>query len=318
MKAAFRTKYGPPQVISIKEVEAPVPKENQVLVKVHAATVNRTDCGILWGKPRIVRLFTGWSRPRLLITGSDFAGEIEATGKNVQSFKTGDRVMGFQGITGCCSHSQYLVFPESKIIAISDKLSYEEAVACIEGAFYASVGIRYIQPKAGQKALVNGATGAIGSSYVQFLKACGVYVTAVCSKEHEELVRLLGASKIIDYRTEDFTKDNEQYDFVINTVPVSSFFKCKRLLKKGGMYLPSDGMENLFLAPLTKWFSRKRVLFLVPKDIKAGLNFIKGLIEKGSFRPVIDRKYPLEKIAEAYSYVASGQKIGNVVITMDV
>jgi NADPH:quinone reductase-like Zn-dependent oxidoreductase len=169
----------------------------------------------------------------------------------------------------------------------------------------------------GQKALVYGATGAIGSSYVQFLKYYGVYITAVCSGAQEELIRSLGADKVIDYKREDFTQDTEQYDFVFDAIGKSSFAKCKRLLKKNGVYIPSNGLENIFLVPITRLYGGKKVVFIPPKAINTGLSFIKDLIEKGSFKPVIDRMYPLDKICEAFAYVATGQKIGNVIITMD-
>lgn len=320
MKAAVRSKYGSPEVLSIKEFEIPTPKDNEVLIKVYATTVNRTDCGILWARPFLMRFFTGLLKPKLAITGTDFAGQIEAVGSTVTSFKTGEKVMGFCGIQGCGSHAQYLTLPESKAIKatviIPDNLTYEEAAACLEGAFYAASGLNILKPKAGQKALVNGATGAIGSSYVQFLKYYGVYITAVCSGENIELVKSLGADKLIDFRTEDFTKDNEQYDFVFDAVGKSSFAKCKPLLKKNGIYTSSDGFINVFLALTTRIVGGKRVVFFPPKNITDGLSFIKELVEKGDFKPVIDRKYLIDKIAEAYTYVASGQKIGNVIITM--
>jgi NADPH:quinone reductase-like Zn-dependent oxidoreductase len=226
--------------------------------------------------------------------------------------------MGFGGVFGTGSHAQYMTFPETKgIILIPGNLTYDQAAACLEGAFYAATGLNQLKPKAGQKALVIGATGAIGSSNVQILRFYGVYVTAVCAGEHRELVQSLGADKVIDYKTEDFTRDNEQYDFIFDTVGKSTFGKCKRLLKKKGTYFPSEGFANLFLALITPIIGGKKVKLFYPKNIKADLKFIKDLIEKGSFRPVIDRKYPLDKIAEAYTYVATGQKIGNVIITMD-
>ncbi len=268
-----------------------------------------------------MRLFTGLFKPRSSIIGSDFAGQIEAVGSTVQSFKAGDKIMGFGGGFGCGSHAQYFILPERKatkaIVPLPSSLTYDEAAACLEGAFYAASVIMGLKPTAGQKALVFGATGAIGSSYVQFLRNYGTYITAVCAGENAELVRSLGADKIIDYKTTDFTKDNEQYDFVFDAIGRSSFFRCKRLLKKKGIYTSSGGFENLFLLLITPVFGGKKVVFPAPKGIAAGLNYIKELIEKGNFRPVIDRKYPLDKIAEAYTYVASGQKIGNVIITMD-
>jgi len=321
MKAAVRSKYGLRGDLSIKELEIPAPKDNEVLIRVYATTVNRSDCHVLSGRPFFMRLFTGLFKPRNAIIGSDFAGQIETVGSTVKSFKVGDKIMGFGGVFGCGSHAQYFILPETKatkaIILMPGNITYDQAAACLEGAFYAASGIIQLKPKAGQKALVYGATGAIGSSYVQFLKYYHVNVTAVCSGENTELVRSLGADKVIDYKTDDFTKDSEQYDFVFDAIGKSSFVKCKRLLKKNGAYTSSNGLINLLLVFITPLFGGKKVFFSPPKSIKAGLSFVKDLIEKGSFRPVIDRKYPIDKIAEAYKYVATGQKIGNVIITMD-
>jgi NADPH:quinone reductase-like Zn-dependent oxidoreductase len=320
MKAAVRSKYGLPGDLGIKDLDIPTPKDNEVLIRVHATTVNRTDCHVLSGRPFILRLFTGLFKPRLSIIGTDFAGQIEAIGSNVKSFKTGDKIMGFGGMFGC-GHAQYFTFPEKKaikaIVIKPENINYDEAAACLEGTFYAASIILQLNPKPGQKALVYGATGAIGSAYVQFLKYYGVYVTAVCGGENLELVKSLGADKVIDYTTNDFTKDNEQYDFVFDAVGKSSFIKCRRLLKKRGIYTSSDGAINLLWVLITPLLGGKRVPFVPPKNIKAGLSFIKDLNEKGSFKPVIDRKYSLDKIAEAFTYVATGQKIGNVIITMN-
>ena len=318
MKAAVRSTYGSPAVLHIQEVAMPAPRSHEVLVKVYATTVNRTDCGILWGHPYLVRLFTGLRKPRASVTGSDFAGMIEAVGAGVTAFKVGDKVMGFEGMRGCGSHAHYLTIPETRaIMTIPEGLTYEEAAACLEGAFYAASGIRYLKPKEGQKALVNGATGAIGSATVQILKTYGVQVTAVCRGEHAELVRSLGADRIIDYTREDFTKDNEQYDYVFDSVGKSTFKRCKHLLKRRGIYTSTDGFENLYLQLFNFLRGGKRVVFLPPNDTLGGLHFIKTLIERGSFRPVIDRQYPLERIADAYTYVAEGKKIGNVIIAMN-
>ena len=323
MKIAFRTKYGPPGVLTIKEVETPVPKDDEILVKVYAATVNRSDYHILTGKPFFMRLFIGLFKPKLSTTGTDFAGQIEAIGKDVASFKIGDKIMGFDGgLFGIQSHAQYLLLEETKarkmIVGIPDNLHYEEAAACLEGAFYAAAQVNPLKPKRGQKALVYGATGAIGTSYVQFLKYYGVYTTAVCRIENKEFISSLGADKVIDYTTEDFTKDNERYDFVFDAVGKSSFLKCKKLLKKKGGYTSSGGGINILLLIITPLLGGKRVFFSFPKDIAAHLTFIKDLVEQRSFRPVIDRTYPLDKIVEAYRYVASGQKIGNVIVKMDI
>lgn len=316
MKAAVHVRYGLPEVISVQEVETPTPKDNELLIKAYATTVNRTDCHVLWGKPLFMRLFTGLFKPRLTVTGTDFAGQIEATGKSVTNFKIGDRVMGFE-FWGLQSHAHYLTLAETKdMITIPGDITYDQAAACIEGAFYALNVIQKMKPKAGQKALVNGATGAIGSSMVQFFKSYGVSVTAVCSGENSELVRSLGADKIIDYKTEDFTKDKEQYDFIFDAADKCSFGQCKHLLTKKGMY-SSSGAPDLLRLLTTSLSGGKKVVFAPPKNIKACLLFITGLMEKGNFKPVIDRKYPVAETAEAFSYVGSGQKIGNVILTME-
>jgi NADPH:quinone reductase-like Zn-dependent oxidoreductase len=322
MKAAVRSKYGLPGDLAINELDIPTPKENEVLIRVHATTVNRSDCHVLSGKPFPMRFFTGLFKPKSSIIGSDFTGEIAAVGSGVQNFKVYDKIMGFGGGLGCGSHAQYFVLTEKKatkaIVPLPSNLSYDEAAACLEGAFYAASVILGLKPVAGQKALVFGATGAIGSSYVQYLKYYSVYITAVCGGENAVLVRSLGADKIIDYKKEDFTKDDERYDYVFDAIGRSSFLTCKKLLKKKGVYTSSGGAINLLWIFITPLFGGRKVVF--PRagiSYNATLQFIRDLIEKNKFRPVIDRKYPLEKIAEAYTYVASGQKIGNVIITMD-
>jgi NADPH:quinone reductase-like Zn-dependent oxidoreductase len=318
MKAAVRSTYGLPEVLGIKEMAIPAPKDNEVLIRVYATTVNRTDCHVLWGRPLFMRLFTGLLKPRLPVTGSDFAGAIEAVGPSVRSFKVGDRVMGFGGVFGCGSHAQYLAFPEDKgIVTIPGNLTYAEAAASLEGAYYAGSSIIQLHPQPGQKALVYGATGAIGSSYVQLLKYNRVSITAVCRGENRELVQSLGADKVIDYTIEDFTQDNEQYDFVFDAAGKTSFRKCRRLLKKHGIYSWSNGLENIFLSLVTPLLGGKKVVFQPPINIRTGLNWIRELIETGNFRPVIDRSYPLDRIAEAFTYVGSGQKIGNVIINWE-
>jgi len=317
MKAAFRSKYGPPKVLSIQELEIPTPNDNEVLIKVHAASVNRSDCHILTGKPYVMRLFTGLSKPKSSVTGSDFAGEIAAIGKDVSLFKPGDKVMGFGGGLGTGSHAQFHTFPEAgRIVLMPPNLTYEQAAACMEGPYYAAMCLNQLKLESGQKALVYGATGSIGSAYVQYLKYYGVYTTAVCPGAQKELMISLGANKVIDYTTEDFTKDTERYDFVFDAVGRSSFLKCKPLMKKKGMFFSSGGAENILLLPITRLLGGKRVMFVSSGSKMSGLNFIKELLEKGKFTPVIDRIYPLDQIAEAYTYVISGKKIGNVIIQM--
>lgn len=324
MKAIVYTNYGPPDVLKLKEIEKPIPKDNELLIKVHATTVNRTDCATIRAIPFFARLFTGTFKPKKQIPGTEFAGEIEEIGENVKSFKIGDKVFGFDD-TGLESHAQYMTITKDKAITtIPGNLSYEHAAASIEGAHYALNFINKINIKSGQKILVNGATGAIGSAAVQFLKYFDVNVTAVCNGKDIELVKSLGADNVIDYTKEDFTKEDQKFIFVFDAVGKSSFFKCRPLLKSGGVYISSDlGFlaQNIFLpliTPLIKpMIGNKKTAFPIPKDTIGSVLFIKKLIEKGKFKSVIDRKYPLEQIVEAYKYVEKGQKVGNVVITLE-
>ena len=222
MKAAVRTKYGLPGDLTIKELDIPTPKDDEVLIRVHATTVNRSDCHVLSGKPFFMRLFTGLFKPRASIIGTDFTGEIAATGSAVQSFKVGDKIMGFGGAFSCGSHAQYFLLPELKatkaMVTMPANLNYEQAAACLEGAVYAAMQVLGSKPQAGQKAMVYGSSGAIGSAYVQFFKSYGVSVTAVCRMEQAALMRSLGAEKIIDYTKQDFTKDDERYDMIFDAV----------------------------------------------------------------------------------------------------
>ncbi|MCK5509806.1 MAG: NAD(P)-dependent alcohol dehydrogenase, partial [Desulfobacterales bacterium] len=240
MKAIVYTEYGSPDVLQLKEVEKPTPMDNEVLIKIHATTVNRTDCATIRAKPFFMRLVTGLFKPKKQIPGTEFAGEIVAVGKNVSSFKVGNKVFGFDD-GGSGSHAQYLTISEDKALTtIPENITYEQAAASTEGAYYAYNFINKVNLKSGQKILVNGATGAIGSAAVQLLKYFGANVTATCGTKNMELVKSLGANKVIDYTKEDFTKDNQKYNFVFDTVGKSSFFKCKPLLQSGGVYISSD------------------------------------------------------------------------------
>ncbi len=320
MKAIVYTKYGPPDVLQLKEIAKPIPKDNEVLIRVHATTVNRTDCATLRAIPFFARLFTGILKPNKQIPGTEFAGKIETAGKNVKSYKAGDKVFGFDD-SGLGSHAQYMAISEDKALTtIPNNMTFEQAAASTEGAHYAINFINKVNLKSGQKALVNGATGAIGSAAVQFLVYFGVNVTAVCNTKNIELVKSIGATKVIDYTKEDFTKVDDKYHFVFDTVGKSSFLKCKPLLKTGGVYMSSElgfMAQNIFLALIKPIIGNKKVIFPLPRDCKGSILFIKKLIEKGKFKPVIDRQYPLEQIVEAYRYVEKGQKTGNVVITLE-
>jgi len=323
MKAIVYTKYGPPDVLQLKEVEKPTPKDNEVLIKIHATTVNRTDCATIRAIPFFARLVTGLFKPKKQIPGTEFAGEIEAVGKKVSSLKARDKVFGFDD-QGSGSHAQYMTISEDKAITIPENITYDQAAASTEGAHYAYNFINKVNIKGGQKVLVNGATGAIGSAAVQLLKYFDVNVTAVCDTKNIELVKSLGASKVIDYTKEDFTKDDQKYNFIFDSVGKSSFFKCKQLLQPGGVYISSDlgyMAQNIFLpliTPIIKpMIGNKKTVFPIPKDIRGSLLLIKKLIDEGKFKAVIDRKFPLEQIVEAYRYVEKGQKTGNVVITLE-
>lgn len=320
MKAVIYTKYGPPDILQIKEVDKPVPKANEVLIRIYATTVNRTDCATIRAIPFFARIFTGLLKPKKQIPGTEFAGRIEAVGKNISSLKVGDKVFGFDD-QGSGSHAQYMTIREDKAITIPQNTTYEQAAASTEGAHYAYSFINKVNLKKGQKVLVNGATGAIGSAAVQLLKYFDVNVTAVCDTKNIELVKSLGASKVIDYKKEDFTKDEQKYNFVFDTVGKSSFFKCKQLLQPEGVYISSDlgyMAQNIFLpliTPIIKpMIGNKKTVFPMPTDIRGSLLLIKKLIEQGKFKAVIDRKFPLEQIIDAYKYVEKGQKTGNVVI----
>ena len=320
MKAVVHTKYGPPDVLQLKEVEKPTPKDDEVLIKIHATTVNRTDVATLRAKPFIARLITGLLKPKEPILGSDFAGQIEAVGKDVKSLKVGDKVFGLDD-GGLSSHAEYMTIQEHKALTtMPENISYEQAAASSEGAHYAYNFINKVDLKSGQKILVNGATGAIGSAMVQLLKYFGANVTAVANTKNIELVKSLGADKVIDYTKEDFTKSDDKYAFVFDTVGKSSFAKCKPLLERGGIYISSDlgwMAQNPFLALITPIVGDKKVMFPLPTDTRGSVFFVKKLIEEGSFKPVIDRKYSLEEIADAFRYVETGQKTGNVIITFE-
>src|SRR5450759_2278200 len=319
MKAVVHTRYGPPDVLQVKEVEKPVPKDNEVLIRVHATTVNRTDCGFLRAEPFFVRVVSGLLRPKATILGSELAGEVEAAGKDVASFKQGDQVFGLTGLH-FGAHAEYVCLPEEAAMAARpSNMDYEEAAALCDEAMLAIAFIRRTNPQDGHRVLVNGASGSIGSAAVQLAKYYGAEVTAVCNTRNLELVRSLGADAVIDYTREDFTRDGQTYDAVFDAVGKSSFRRCSSLLKKGGIYLSSDlGFlaQNPLLALWTPGMGGKRIKFPIPKVSKKDVCFFKERVEAGRYEAVIDRRYPLDRIVEAYRDVETGQKTGSVVITV--
>lgn len=324
MRAVANTKYGPPDVLQIVDVAKPVPNDNEVLIKITATTVETTDTIFRGGKVFSARLATGIMKPKETIPGSEFAGVIEAVGQAVTRFRAGDRVFG-TAAPKVGAHADYISLPEDSAIALTpDYLSDGEAVAIHPGAMTALPnlqGAANIQP--GQKILIIGASGSIGSSAVQLARHFGVEVTAVCSTANVEMVKSLGADRVIDYRQEDFTQSGEQYDIVFDTVGKSSFSRAKRVLKPDGIYLTTVLSPTILRQMLwTSIFGRKRARLvfagLRPTEEKKGyLALLLDLVEKGEFKPVIDRSYPLKQIAEAHRYVETGRKKGAVVITVD-
>jgi NADPH:quinone reductase-like Zn-dependent oxidoreductase len=319
MRAIINTEYGPPEVVKLMEVDKPLPKDNEVLIKVYATTVNRTDCGFRSAEYFISRFFSGLFRPKNKTLGNEFAGKIEAIGKNVTLFKTGDKVFGYND-TKFGAHAEYMTMSEDEAITtMPSNLTYEEAAPITEGGHYALCDLRAAKITTGQKILIIGATGAIGSAAVQLAKYFGTEVTAVCDTKNLELVKSLGANEIIDYTKQDFTKSSQRFDFVFDAIGKSSFGKCKPLLSKNGIYISTEfgkNSENILLALITPLFNGKRVQFPMPTINKKDIIFLKELVETNKYKPVIDRRYALEQIVEAYKFVETGQKIGNVVITV--
>jgi NADPH:quinone reductase-like Zn-dependent oxidoreductase len=317
MQAIVYTKYGPPEVARLLVVPKPIPGDKEVLVKVYASTVNRTDSGFRSAEYFISRFWSGLFRPKIKILGCEFAGVVEGIGESVISFKIGDKVFGFNDKT-FGGHAEYLKIAETDAITtMPENISFIEAAAITEGAHYALVDIRAAKVERGHHVLVYGATGAIGSAAVQLLKYFGAHVTAVCNTKNIELVKSLGADAVIDYQTEDFTKTENKYDFIFDAVGKSSFGQCRPLLKQKGIYISTElgkNGENILFALTTAFGSGKKLLFPIPSITKDDILLLKDMVQKGKFKPVIDRKYKLDQITEAYHYVESGQKTGNVIL----
>jgi NADPH:quinone reductase-like Zn-dependent oxidoreductase len=319
MKAAVNTRYGQPEVVSVVEVNKPVPKDHEILIKVHASTVNRTDCGFRSAEYFVSRFWSGLFKPKFQTLGCEFAGEVEALGKNVTLFKAGDRVFGFNDLT-FGGHAEYMTIDERAAVAvIPNELTYEEAAPITEGAHYALCNIRAAKIRAGHHVMVYGATGAIGSAAVQLLKYFDVRVTAVCNTPNVALVKSLGADTVIDYLKEDFAQCTEKFDCIFDAVGKSSFAQCKPLLKDKGVYMSTElgrNAENIILALITPLTGGKKVLFPLPTITKEDVIFLRELVMKKQFKPLIDRTYQLNHIVAAYQYVETGQKTGNVVLVI--
>jgi NADPH2:quinone reductase len=315
MKAVVYDRYGPPSVLRVEDVPRPTPEDDQVLVKVHATTVSQTDCHMRRARPYFWRFMLGLRRPKRRILGSDFAGVVEDVGASVTSFAPGDRVFGMAP----SAHAELVCVRESRLIAhMPEGTTFEEAAAVPDGAYQGLLHLERANVGPGTRLLVYGASGSCGTAAVQLGKHhFGAHVTAVCNGTNVELVRSLGADEVVDYETEDFTRGGERYDVVLDAVGKHSFLRSRRALVDGGMYAATDRLYNVPLALFTRWSNRK-VVFAIQRQIpRDSLVLVKELMEEGRYRAVVDRTYPLERAAEAATYVDSWVKTGNVVLTVN-
>lgn len=318
MKAAVSARYGSPDILELKEVATPEPEAGEVLIRIHAATVSRTDCGMLRPHPFFIRLVSGLFKPKLTILGMDFAGIVEAVGAGVTSFKPGEHVFGMSPDT-FGAHAEYLCVPEDgQIATMPAGMRFDEVVVC-EGAWYADTYLKKFELKSSDRILIYGGSGAIGVAAVQLAKSRGAEVTAVVGTRHLDLVKSLGADYAIDYTAQDFTRIGELFDFVFDAVGKTSYFHCRCLLKPDGVFSATDlgpWCQNLWLGPWFSFTGSKKVIFPMPRTSKPFMGYLKSLMQAGALRAVIDRRYRLEAIADAYRYVETGQKTGIVVINV--
>jgi NADPH:quinone reductase-like Zn-dependent oxidoreductase len=312
MRAVVADRYGPPEILRMEDVPRPVPGAGDVLVRIRATTVTRSDSAYRAGHPPVARLVTGLRRPRQRILGSEFAGDVEAVGTAVRDFQAGDPVFGVNSWS-LGAHAELICVRQSAPVApLPTGIPYGDAAAVCDGAILALNCLRPARLRGGERVLVYGASGSIGTAGVQLAKHLGAHVTAVCAGNGLDLVRSLGADEVIDYTHEDFTRRGMTYDVIFDAVGKHSFARCRAVLNPGGAYLATDGFINLALRFLAR---RKRVVFAIPpRYTKQDVLMLKGLLETGEYRAVVDRTYPFEEIAEATRYVETEQKLGNVVI----
>jgi NADPH:quinone reductase-like Zn-dependent oxidoreductase len=320
MKAIVHYEYGGPDVLRLEEVPDPVPRENEVLVKIVASSVNFANPAMVRGKPFIIRLMDGGlSKPKNNIPGGDVAGIVKEVGPGVSQFKPGDEVFGDMSDNGFGAFAEFIAAPESELVLKPSNLSFEETAASPQAAVVAYQGLRKAGISSGQKVLVNGASGGIGTFAVQIAKSFGTEVTGVCSTKNLELVRSLGADHVIDYTVEDFTRNGQSYDLILATAGYRSIYDYKRALAPQGVYMMTGGsMSQIFqamLGPLVSMGSKKRMGNLSAKSNKEDLQAVKELLESGEIKPVIDRSYPLKDVPDAMSYYEKGRSRGKVVIT---
>lgn len=317
MKASIRRNYCSPSQIGIEQVERPFPKVDEVLIRIHACTVNRTDCANLTAKPFIMRFILGLFKPKNIIIGTDFAGEVISIGQNVKSFNIGDRVFGFND-QGMKSQAEYLTVRTKDIYSIPKNINYKQAAASLEGAHYAYSFIHKVNIKSGQSVFINGASGGIGSALTQFVRQYNVKITATCDTKNISLIKSYGVDKIIDYTREDFRDTHIKYDIVFDAVGKSTFGDCKSLLNEKGVYLSSElgpYLQNIYFPLLTSMLSKK-VIFPIPYSTSKTIPYICNHLESKKYKPFIDREYSLEDISKAYEYVIKGQKTGSVLIDL--
>ena len=324
MRAVVYDHYGPPDVLRVAEVERPVPRDDEVLVRIHAATVNRSDAHTREANRSngpvvmlISRMVSGWGGPRQRILGTELAGDVVAVGASVRKFVVGDEVFANTGFS-FGTHAEYATVPENGRIALKpSNMSFEEAAAVTDGALNCIWCFRSANLRKGDTVLVYGASGSVGTAGVQLAKYFGANVTAVCNTKNVELVRSLGADEVIDYVKDDFTKNGKTYDVIFDAVGKQSFGLSKGSLKPGGRYIATDHLSNVFLAAWTGRFGDRKVIFAIPpRYTQEDMLFLKQLIEAGKYRAVIDRRYPLEQVVEATKYVETQQKVGNVILTI--
>jgi NADPH:quinone reductase-like Zn-dependent oxidoreductase len=320
MKAVVYDRYGPPDVLRIQDVPEPIPARDEVLVRIRATGVTRSDAHLRAGEPFVSRFASGLRRPKRPILGHELAGEVESVGADVTEFAVGDRIFGALPYLALATgaHAEYMCVPERfPITHMPAGMSFEQAGGVGDGALLTLNSLGPAEPLEGKHILVYGASGSIGTAGVQLAKHFGAHVTAVCNTPNVELVRSLGADEVINYLQQDFTKSGETYDVIFDAVGKQSFRRCKRSLKPGGIYLPTDGLWNIALWLLHKRVGDKKVIFeLPPRMRKEDMVLLKGLIEAGEYRPVIDRAYPLDDAVQAHRYVDTHQKVGNVVLTV--
>jgi NADPH:quinone reductase-like Zn-dependent oxidoreductase len=315
MKAVVQDRYGPPEVLRIAEVERPAPKEDEVLIRIHATTVSQTDTHVRAAHPFFWRFVGGFRRPRWRSLGVEMAGVVEAVGSAVAEFKVGDEVFGQPRLFG--THAEFISLRErAPFTHKPGGMSFEEAAAVSDGAMQALATLRVADVQNGQRIVIYGASGSLGTAAVQLAKNIGAHVTGVTSTNHVELVRSLGADEVVDYTREDFTKNGQAYDAIIDAVGKDSFRRSRRALKPGGTYVATDGLRNFFWLAWTWRIGNKRLKFAAGRRTKQDMVFLKELIEAGRFRAVIDRRYPMEQVVEAHRYVETWHKAGNVVLTV--